>query len=164
MRNQTDRPRRALLKGIVAATTTLGSTNGTAAIAMQGAGTGETSRLRTIALIGDRVHNSDAIRVSLERLFHELELSIDYATNYHDLSAELNVFHLGHSPRVHASNDSVSGSLTTAQGTAHRECIGSEMYCGGTAETTVGRHNKGCEVDLTRAGATSQNAYPRRNG
>jgi type 1 glutamine amidotransferase len=89
MRNQTDRSRRTLLKGIVAATTTLGATSGAAALAMQGATTGETSRPRTLALIGDRAHNSDAIRVSLERLFRELELPIDYTTNYYDLSAEL---------------------------------------------------------------------------
>jgi type 1 glutamine amidotransferase len=44
---------------------------------------------RTIALIGDRAHNSDAIRVSLDRLFKELELPIDYTTNYYDLSASL---------------------------------------------------------------------------
>jgi type 1 glutamine amidotransferase len=87
--NETDRSRRALLKSVVAATTALGTTSGTAVIAMQEAGTGETSRPRTLALIGDRAHNSDAIRVSLERLFHELELPIDYTTNYYDLSAEL---------------------------------------------------------------------------
>jgi type 1 glutamine amidotransferase len=45
--------------------------------------------LRTIALIGDRAHNSDAIRVSLDRLFKELSLPIDYTTNYYDLSASL---------------------------------------------------------------------------
>ena len=44
---------------------------------------------RTIALIGDRAHNSDAIRVSLDRLFKELDLPIDYTTNYYDLSASL---------------------------------------------------------------------------
>jgi type 1 glutamine amidotransferase len=89
MRNQTDKSRRALLKGMLTATATLGATSGTAAIAMQGIGTEEKSKPRTLALIGDRAHNSDAIRVSLERLFRELELPIDYTTNYYDLSAEL---------------------------------------------------------------------------
>jgi type 1 glutamine amidotransferase len=84
-----DGSRRALLKGIVAATTTLPLTSGTAAPAPQGVGPGETSRPRALALIGDRAHNSDAIRVSLDRLFHELELPIDYTINYYDLSAEL---------------------------------------------------------------------------
>jgi len=87
--NETDRSRRALLKGIVAATAALGPASGTAAVPMQGAGTGEIFRPRTLALIGDRAHNSDAIRVSLDRLFNELELPIEYTTNYYDLSAEL---------------------------------------------------------------------------
>lgn len=44
---------------------------------------------RVLALIGDRFHNSDYVRVSLDRLFHELDLPVDYTTNYHDLSASL---------------------------------------------------------------------------
>jgi type 1 glutamine amidotransferase len=47
------------------------------------------SKPRTIALIGDPSHNSDAIRISLDRVFKELDLPIDYTTNYYDLSAEL---------------------------------------------------------------------------
>jgi len=46
-------------------------------------------RPRALALIGDRAHNSDAIRVSLDRLFKELDLPIDYTTNYYDLSKSL---------------------------------------------------------------------------
>jgi hypothetical protein len=45
-----------------------------------------------LALIGDRNHNPDYIRVSLDRLFKELDLPIDYTTNYDHLSAKL----LGH--------------------------------------------------------------------
>jgi type 1 glutamine amidotransferase len=44
---------------------------------------------RTIALIGDRYHNSDYIRVALDRLFKELDLPVDFTTNYYDLSAKL---------------------------------------------------------------------------
>src|SRR5258708_11492560 len=46
-------------------------------------------RPRTLALIGDYAHNCDAIRVSLDRLFKELDLPIDYTTNYYDLSKRL---------------------------------------------------------------------------
>jgi type 1 glutamine amidotransferase len=46
-------------------------------------------RPRTLALVGDYAHNCDAIRVSLDRLFKELDLSIDYTTNYYDLSKSL---------------------------------------------------------------------------
>jgi type 1 glutamine amidotransferase len=44
---------------------------------------------RTLALIGDRYHNEDYIRVSLDRLFKELDLPIDYTINYDELSAGL---------------------------------------------------------------------------
>lgn len=37
---------------------------------------------RVFALIGDRYHNSDYIRVSLDKLFAELSLQVDYSTNY----------------------------------------------------------------------------------
>src|SRR5712671_4786477 len=46
-------------------------------------------RPRTLALIGDYAHNCDAIRVSLDRLFKELDLPIDYTTNYYDLAKSL---------------------------------------------------------------------------
>src|SRR5271168_3584210 len=47
------------------------------------------NRPRTLALIGDRWHNSDYIRVSLDRVFKDLNLPIDYTTNYSDLSSGL---------------------------------------------------------------------------
>jgi type 1 glutamine amidotransferase len=46
-------------------------------------------RPRTLALIGDRWHNSDYIRVCLKWLFNELGLPIDFTTNYYDLSRGL---------------------------------------------------------------------------
>jgi type 1 glutamine amidotransferase len=80
--------RRNLLKGAGAAATigALGSRTTETAIAQTNLGG---ARLRTLALIGDRYHNPDYIRVSLNRLFKELDLPIDYTMNYYDLSANL---------------------------------------------------------------------------
>ena len=46
-------------------------------------------RLRVLALIGDRYHNSDYIRVGLGRLFRELNLPVDFTINYDQISARL---------------------------------------------------------------------------
>jgi hypothetical protein len=45
------------------------------------------SRPRTLALIGDRAHNPDYIRVSLDRVFHQLDIAIDYTIDYAGLSS-----------------------------------------------------------------------------
>ena len=42
-----------------------------------------------LALIGDRYHNADYIRVALSRLFRELNLPVDYTINYDQISARL---------------------------------------------------------------------------
>ena len=47
------------------------------------------NRARVLALIGDRYHNADYIRVALNRLFRELNLPIDYTINYDQISARL---------------------------------------------------------------------------
>jgi hypothetical protein len=52
-------------------------------------GVGVPQRPRTLALVGDRFHNSAYIRVSLDRLLGELGLPIDYTTNYDHLSGSL---------------------------------------------------------------------------
>ena len=44
---------------------------------------------RALALIGDRYHNPDYIRVSLDKVFHELDIAIDYTMDYAGLSAAL---------------------------------------------------------------------------
>ncbi len=44
-------------------------------------------RPRALALIGDRYHNADYIRVALDRLFRELDLRIDYTIDYDSISA-----------------------------------------------------------------------------
>jgi type 1 glutamine amidotransferase len=43
---------------------------------------------RVLALIGDRFHNSDFIRVSLDRLFSELDLPVEYTILYDQLSRD----------------------------------------------------------------------------
>jgi len=45
--------------------------------------------LRALALIGDRYHNADYIRVALDRVFHQLQVPIDYTIDYDKLSADL---------------------------------------------------------------------------
>ena len=46
-------------------------------------------RPRALALIGDRYHNADYIRVALNRLFLDLNLPIDYTINYDQISPSL---------------------------------------------------------------------------
>ena len=44
---------------------------------------------RAFALIGDRYHNPDYIRVSLDKVFKELGIPIDYTIQYDQISAVL---------------------------------------------------------------------------
>ena len=44
---------------------------------------------RVLALVGDRYHNSDYIRVALTRMFEGQGVTVDYTVNYERLSAEL---------------------------------------------------------------------------
>lgn len=44
---------------------------------------------RVLALIGDRYHNPDYIRVSLDRVFGDRKLMVDYTISYDKLSKEL---------------------------------------------------------------------------
>jgi type 1 glutamine amidotransferase len=44
---------------------------------------------RVLALIGDRHHNADYIRVSLDPVFKELNIPIDYTVEYDKISADL---------------------------------------------------------------------------
>jgi type 1 glutamine amidotransferase len=44
---------------------------------------------RALALIGDRYHNPDYIRVSLDKVFKDLGIPIDYTIQYDQLSASL---------------------------------------------------------------------------
>jgi type 1 glutamine amidotransferase len=44
---------------------------------------------RALALIGDRYHNPDYIRVSLDKVFKDLDIPIDYTIQYDQISASL---------------------------------------------------------------------------
>jgi type 1 glutamine amidotransferase len=44
---------------------------------------------RALALIGDRYHNADYIRVSLDRVFKNLDIPIDYTIQYDSISTDL---------------------------------------------------------------------------
>jgi hypothetical protein len=44
---------------------------------------------RALALIGDRYHNPDYIRVSLDKTFKELDIPVDYTIQYDQISAGL---------------------------------------------------------------------------
>src|SRR5438093_2509490 len=76
--------RRRLLKsaGALASAEVLLKTHGTST-----SFPADDNRLRALALIGDRYHNADYIRVALNRLFRELNLAIDYTINYDQISA-----------------------------------------------------------------------------
>ncbi len=49
----------------------------------------DVTRPRALALIGDRYHNADYIRVALNKLFQDLNIPIDYTINYDQISARL---------------------------------------------------------------------------
>ena len=63
----------------------------TAAAGLLGRAAGQTApkRPRALALIGDRYHNPDYIRVSLSRLFREVGIPVDFTTLYDQLSRDL---------------------------------------------------------------------------
>ena len=46
-------------------------------------------RPRVLALVGDRYHNPNYIRVALGRIFRELNIPIDFTFNYEELGADL---------------------------------------------------------------------------
>jgi type 1 glutamine amidotransferase len=78
--------RRALVQnaGMVAGAGLLGL--GTGAIGQSARSNG---RPRALALIGDRYHNPDYIRVSLDKVFKDLKVPIDYTIQYDQISATL---------------------------------------------------------------------------
>jgi type 1 glutamine amidotransferase len=75
-----DISRRSLLRGTAVA---LGSGMFRMSFGQQG------SSKRVLALIGDRYHNSDYIRVGLTKIFDGLGVTVDYTTLYDKLSANL---------------------------------------------------------------------------
>jgi type 1 glutamine amidotransferase len=91
MGNENKISRRRLLRNAaaIAAAGVVESIAPPASQASAGSSDKSNGRPRTLALIGDYAHNCDAVRVSLDRLFKELDLPIDYTTNYYDLSKSL---------------------------------------------------------------------------
>jgi type 1 glutamine amidotransferase len=64
---------------------------GAAGVGLLGLAAGQTSRPhpRALALIGDRYHNPDYIRVSLDRVFKDVGVPVDYTILYDQLSRDL---------------------------------------------------------------------------
>jgi len=63
---------------------------GAAGIGLLGIAADQTSRQRprALALIGDRYHNPDYIRVSLDRVLREVGVPVDYTILYDQLSRD----------------------------------------------------------------------------
>ncbi len=57
--------------------------------ALRPRGSAQVRRKRILALIGDRYHNSDYIRVALERILDGLNVAVDCTINYEQLSREV---------------------------------------------------------------------------
>jgi len=92
MKKNNEISRRNLLQraGTVAAAGAFGVSDTWAASQASTTQSGKTNGMpRTLVLMCDRYHNQDYIRVSLDRLFKELKLPVDYTTNYYDLSKSL---------------------------------------------------------------------------
>jgi hypothetical protein len=62
----------------------------TAGAGLLGLAAGQTTNKspKALALIGDRFHNADYIRVSLDRVFKEVGVPIDYTISYDQLSRD----------------------------------------------------------------------------
>lgn len=82
--------RRNLLKTAAAAVGVVGATASKSPAQVPAAAkAGSRGKPRALVLMGDRYHNQNDIRTALNRVFQELGLSVDYTTNYYDLSAAL---------------------------------------------------------------------------
>ena len=82
--------RRAMVRdaGLIAGAGMLGL-KGLAARPQSAPAIAGSAKPRTIALIGDRYHNADGMRVGIERVFKELDLPITFTTNYETISRDL---------------------------------------------------------------------------
>ena len=88
-RSGTKLSRRALVQGagLVAGAGLLGLGRGDRVYSQSSAAAA--GQPRALALVGDRFHNADYIRVSLDRVFKELNIPIDYTVEYDKISADL---------------------------------------------------------------------------
>jgi type 1 glutamine amidotransferase len=67
----------------------LGVGAGATALPITQSGPAGSAKPRALALIGDRYHNPDYIRVSLDKIFKDLDIPIDYTIQYDQLSAAM---------------------------------------------------------------------------
>lgn len=77
--------RRAVIQGA-------GVAAGAGLLGLSGVGIGQSQsagKRRALALVGDRFHNPDYIRVSLDKVFKELNIPIDYTIEYSQISAAM---------------------------------------------------------------------------
>jgi type 1 glutamine amidotransferase len=89
MKFRTNFSRRTLVQnaGIVAGAGLLGL--GAAPAVQSQPASGGSGKPRALALIGDRYHNPDYIRVSLDKVFKDLNMPIDYTIQYDQISANM---------------------------------------------------------------------------
>jgi type 1 glutamine amidotransferase len=66
-----------------------GGAGGAGLLSLAARQSGNNNRPRALALIGDRYHNPDYIRVSLDRVFKEVGVGVDYTIAYDRLSRDL---------------------------------------------------------------------------
>src|SRR5580692_2359418 len=88
----TNLSRRTLFRnaGVVAGAGLLGLNRGDSLYSQSAASAPATGgQPRALALVGDRFHNPDYIRVSLDKVFKELNIPIDYTVEYDKISASL---------------------------------------------------------------------------
>ena len=83
--------RRALVHnlGLAAGAGMLGLGGGESLLSQSAESGRSGAKPRALALIGDRFHNPDYIRVSLDKVFHELKIPIDYTIQYNQISRDL---------------------------------------------------------------------------
>ena len=99
-RSATNLSRRALVKnaGLAAGAGLLGLGQEKGLYSQSQAAAGATGQPRILALIGDRHHNADYIRVSLDKVFKEMNVSVNYTIEYDKISANM-LQGLQHLPR-----------------------------------------------------------------
>jgi type 1 glutamine amidotransferase len=83
--------RRSLVQNVGLATTAglLGMSSSQTAVSQLPDPESSSSTPRALALIGDRYHNPDYIRVALDKTFKDLNIPIDYTIHYDHISTEL---------------------------------------------------------------------------
>ena len=88
---RTNFSRRTLVQnaGIVAGAGLLGLGTGATVHPQSASPARGNGKPRALALIGDRFHNPDYIRVSLDKVFKDLDIPIDYTIQYDQISASL---------------------------------------------------------------------------